>query len=105
MVQEASIEVICGMTVVNSHFLYNCSTKEKMPIKQLREAIILSLLQEETEQNVIPRRSRRAHYLIEVMTGDPQKKKRGRCKVCYDELGRQGTHGQDTQGEASIHCL
>lgn len=93
--RKLMIEVIWGMTVVNSHFLYNSSGKEKMPIKQFREAIVLSLLQERTEQNTTPRRSRGAHYLIEVMTGDPPQKKRGRCKVCYDDLGRQGTRGQD----------
>ncbi|XP_054278181.1 piggyBac transposable element-derived protein 4-like [Macrosteles quadrilineatus] len=95
--RKLMIEVIWGMTVVNSHFLYNCSGNEKMPIKQFREAIVLSLLQEATptERNVTPRRSRGAHYLIEVITGDPPRKKRGRCKVCYDELGRQGTLGQD----------
>lgn len=70
------IEIIWGMVIVNSHFLYNCSEKEKIPIKRFREEIILSLLQEQTEPVITPRRSRSVHHLIELPTGNPQKKKK-----------------------------
>lgn len=89
------VEVIWGMVLVNSHFLYNLnSSQEPMPIKKFRETVITSLLLGQSRP-ATPRRIKGVHHLIEKLQGDPPKKKRGRCKLCYEECGRKGQTDPD----------
>lgn len=96
--RKLMVEIIWGMVVVNSHFLYKTVRGDNIPIKKFREKIVLALLQREMQPPTPARRSltkKPTHHLIDCLKGDPPRKIRGRCKICYAECGKKGKDGPD----------
>jgi hypothetical protein len=93
-------ELVWGTSLVNAYYLYSkYSRLGKLTITEFREKVIEQMIDKHktrvisTESKQVERRnsSSTTHKLIDNISGNPPKSKRGRCKGCYEIYGKKGT--------------